>query len=401
MLLLNGKPFNQKDFEDSLNRAATASVAKHFRERLGSVRHPDTGEFPTIVIEGDSIDDMGIRVEGSTELLALVRERISPEETAMFSFKETAKMDAPRAFLSYGEADRDLAKTIAERLQGAGIDTWWAEWEIGAGDSIRRKIDSGLRNCTHFIVLLTESSLASTWVNEEMDAGFMLKVGNQCRFIPLRWKLRPEDLPPTLQGMSSPEIDERGNTLKQLVDDIHGINKKPPLGQAPVATTYPRTGYSPAATAIAKLFVDASEHAMYADVQLKAADVVQRAELSLEDTEDALHELRHYLEVHCRDTVLVKSSLYTEFDKYWRDWNPIDDALRLAADLVNDPEMPHTPAEIANRYKWSARRLNPAITYLKEREAVEVRTSLGSGPFVVTAIGANGATRRFVKSRTA
>lgn len=399
MLLLNGKPLNQRDFETSLKRAAAESLVKQVRARLGSIRDPETGEFPTIVVEGEALDDMEFRVEGSTALLALVKERISPEETAMFRFTETNSVATPLAFLSYCEADRDLAKTIAERLRGAGIDTWWAEWEIGAGDSIRRKIDSGLLNCTHFIVLLTESSLARPWVNEEIDAAFMRKVNDQCRFIPLRWKLRAEDLPPMLRGMRSPEIDDDGKTLRHLADDIHGINQKPPLGPAPIARTYPRTGYTPAATSIAKLFVDASENGLFADVQLKVQDIAQKTELSLEDVEDALYEIRRYLEVHCHEAVLPKSSLYSEFDKYWREWDPAVDALQLAADLVNDPEMSGKPEEIASRYGWCPRRLNPAITYLQDRDVVEVRTALCSGPFVAIAVEASGSTRRFVRSR--
>src|SRR3546814_17275327 len=84
----------------------------------------------------------------------------------------------------------------------AGIDTWWNGWSIAAGDSIRRKLDEGLANCTHFLVLLTPISIAKPWVNEEIDAGFMRKVSRQARFIALRHDLEAEQMPPLLRGSS-------------------------------------------------------------------------------------------------------------------------------------------------------------------------------------------------------
>ena len=33
-----------------------------------------------------------------------------------------------------------------------GIDVWYDNWEIGYGDSLRRKMEEGLSECTHFVV---------------------------------------------------------------------------------------------------------------------------------------------------------------------------------------------------------------------------------------------------------
>lgn len=43
----------------------------------------------------------------------------------------------------------------------------WSKWEIGAGDSIRRKIAAGLGTCTVFIVLPTPNSVSRPWVGAE------------------------------------------------------------------------------------------------------------------------------------------------------------------------------------------------------------------------------------------
>ncbi|WP_207671178.1 toll/interleukin-1 receptor domain-containing protein [Burkholderia sp. USMB20] len=398
-LTINGKSIMPRDLEKEIMRTAAAKIATSMREKLGSIRHPETGEFPSVVVEGDDLRDMAFRIEGSPALLQIVRDRMSPEELNSMTFVDSDAGTGPRAFLSYGWEDRHLASKIAECLQANGIETWWAEWEIRAGDSIRRKIDEGLENCTHFLVLLTPASITRPWVNEEIDGGFIRKLGDKSRFIPLRHGLGATALPPLMAGMLSPEIGADGTGMLQLVHDIHGVSRKPERGPAPAAVSAPRSGYTSAATAVAGLFVTASKNGQFADPQLKIDEIAERTGLSPEDLADALYEIRHRVQTRF-DFVVPKSTLYSEFDRYWQPWDPALDAVRLAVDLVNDSEMPTTPLEIAQRYGWTARRLNPAIAYLQERDAIRVFQALASGPFITLQVSKTDATRRFVKSRS-
>ncbi|WP_292524671.1 toll/interleukin-1 receptor domain-containing protein [Mesorhizobium sp.] len=128
---------------------------------------------------------MRLSIEGSPQLLALVKDKMSDNEQASTVFLPL-QQGSPKAFLSYSFDDRELAETVARALMADGIDTWWAEWEIRSGDSLRRKIDEGLGNCTHFIVLLTPSAMQKPWVQQEMDAGLVRRISGQARFIALR-----------------------------------------------------------------------------------------------------------------------------------------------------------------------------------------------------------------------
>jgi len=174
-LTLNGKPFNSRDLEKAMREAALEQLKEHVHEQLSSIRLPGTGEFPLVRVLGADLDDVCVQVEGSVELLALVRERISPEELEQYTLIETTPSSRPKVFLSFAWEDHDTARQIAETLQANGVDTWWAEWEIRAGDSLRQRIDEGLGACTHFLVLLTPTSISKPWVNQEMDAGLMQK----------------------------------------------------------------------------------------------------------------------------------------------------------------------------------------------------------------------------------
>lgn len=399
MFKLNGKPMRPGDFEKALQKAAVASVAAQLRARIEAIRLPTTGEFPTVRLEGDTLGELTAHVEGSAELIALVKTRLSPEDKAMIGFASKAPPAKPQAFLSYGGEDRVLAELIARALMRSGVDTWWAEWEISAGDSLRQRIDQGLSSCTHFIVLMTPTSATKPWVNQEMDAGLVRRLQEQCAFIPLRHKLPVSNLPPLLSGMLSPEVDDGASNLEPLIHQILGVTRKPALGELPRIASLPITGYSAAATAIAEIFVREATHGLTGEIQFSTDELGARSGLSPEDTEDALHELNAFF-IEASRTYLARASLYAEFDRHFLSFDTAEDAVKLAADFTNDPAFPKVPKTIAEKYDWAPRRLNSAITYLRDRDLIRGDEALATAPFVVFRIDRNDNTRRFVKSRS-
>lgn len=125
----NGAPFNKGDFQGALLKAAMESVAEQLKQKIGSIRLPETGEFPTIVLSGSSLENIQMQIEGSPELVALVKERLElPADEVETAISEPTDIIAPKVFLSYAWEDKNLASQIAHALQANGIDTWWAEW---------------------------------------------------------------------------------------------------------------------------------------------------------------------------------------------------------------------------------------------------------------------------------
>ncbi len=76
----------------------------------------------------------------------------------------TGEESVPVAFLSHTSKDAQVAGRLAADLLKAGIEVWYAPWEIKPGDSLRRKIDAGIDAARYFMVLLTPASLRSEWV---------------------------------------------------------------------------------------------------------------------------------------------------------------------------------------------------------------------------------------------
>jgi TIR domain len=222
---IGGRAVDPRNIQDALMSAVLEGIREQITEKVGSIRDPDTGEFPTIIVRGDDIEDLKLHFEGSPKLIAMVKERLGMEGDE----EEEAPTPAPRVFLSYTVDNLDLARRVAEALEANGIETWWDKWCIYPGDSLRQKIDEGISECTHFLVLLTPQSIGKPWVNQEMDAGLVRKLNNQCRFLPVRYELPASALPPLLSGMYSPEIavDEE---ITQLINDIYGVTRRPPRG---------------------------------------------------------------------------------------------------------------------------------------------------------------------------
>lgn len=98
-------------------------------------------------------------------------------------------------------------------------------------------------------------------------------------------------------------------------------------------------------------------------------------------------------------TITALPELYVTFDKHFQEWDPAADALRVAADFLSDPSFPGEPQDIAKRYGWKARRLNPALSYLINRKLIDSIEVLGMAPWVAVHFEKADATRRFVKSR--
>jgi hypothetical protein len=392
-----GKSVDARGMAAALEAAALQSIKDQLRERLGAMRNPATGEFPTVIIDGTSVDSLQILIEASEGTMAFVRQSFSSEELSYVTFRERPP---PKAFLSYAMENRRLAEAIAKELQANGIDTWWAEWEIGAGESLRQRIDEGLERCTHFIVLLTKESIAKAWVNQEMDAGLVRKLQSKCTFIPIRCGLPASDLPPLLSGLMSPELNESAFDLKQLISDIYGLTRKPPLGDAPITASTISTGYSKAATTAARYFVENSPNGLFGDIQSSVSDLMSHTGLSENDAKDAIHELGSLVHSMHLDIGTPTDELYVRFDSYWKDWDPKDDALKLAADLMNDKSFPRAPKAISAFYNWPPRRLNPAMAFLVNRELVRAMKGLGGGAFSVQFLDPTDDTRRFVSSRS-
>ena len=75
-----------------------------------------------------------------------------------------------RIFLSYAREDVDSAKHLAETVGRAGHDVWW-DRHIQGGSRFSTEIDRALKDAEVVVVLWTEASIESAWVQDEAAEG--------------------------------------------------------------------------------------------------------------------------------------------------------------------------------------------------------------------------------------
>jgi len=75
-----------------------------------------------------------------------------------------------RVFLSYAREDADAAKSLADAVGRAGHEVWWDQ-HIQGGSRFSRAIDQALKDAEAVIVLWSERSVESAWVQDEAGEG--------------------------------------------------------------------------------------------------------------------------------------------------------------------------------------------------------------------------------------
>jgi adenylate cyclase len=75
-----------------------------------------------------------------------------------------------RVFLSYARDDAELAKQLAGLIAQSGHDVWW-DRDIQGGSHFSSEIDKALADADAVLVLWTQASIKSAWVQDEAAEG--------------------------------------------------------------------------------------------------------------------------------------------------------------------------------------------------------------------------------------
>lgn len=71
-------------------------------------------------------------------------------------------------FISYSHKDAEFVDKLASSLIEKNIKVWKDKWKTLTGDSFVREIQAGIKGANFFCVVLSNNSLESKWVSEEI-----------------------------------------------------------------------------------------------------------------------------------------------------------------------------------------------------------------------------------------
>ncbi|HLJ87623.1 MAG TPA: toll/interleukin-1 receptor domain-containing protein [Candidatus Angelobacter sp.] len=75
-------------------------------------------------------------------------------------------------FISYSSKDQGFAKRLHADLQTKGVRCWFAPEDLKIGQRLRRSIDEAIREHDKLMVILSEDSVNSSWVEKEVETAF-------------------------------------------------------------------------------------------------------------------------------------------------------------------------------------------------------------------------------------
>jgi uncharacterized protein YjbI with pentapeptide repeats len=164
---LSGTIINSTNLrEANLDRARigkTVFVDVDLREvlRLETVHHLRSSEISLSTIyrsEGDIPEEFlrgcGVPDEFITHIPSLV---LAIQPIQFYS-----------CFISYSSKDEEFARRLHERMRAAGLHVWFAPEDIKGGEKLDEQIDRAIQVHDRLLLVLSESSLRSRWVEREI-----------------------------------------------------------------------------------------------------------------------------------------------------------------------------------------------------------------------------------------
>jgi len=105
-----------------------------------------------------------------------------------------------KAFISHSSQDKPWVRRLVDDLERHGLSVWLDERRMRIGDSIVGEINRALCAADRLIIVLSRHSVASAWVDNELEYALMAekKRSEGMRILPIR--LDDCEIPPLLRG---------------------------------------------------------------------------------------------------------------------------------------------------------------------------------------------------------
>ena len=118
-------------------------------------------------------------------------------------------------FISYSKKDHEQARLLAAYLEAEGFSVWW-DTSLKSGEQFRKVIMTELGRARAAIVIWTENSIESDWVQSEAGRAHADR-----KLIPVKSKaLQYKDIPPPFDNMHTENVDRRENILGAVVAQL-------------------------------------------------------------------------------------------------------------------------------------------------------------------------------------
>lgn len=157
-----------------LDRTVLAAIDLRGVGGLETVRHtgPTTVGIDTIYLSGGEIPERFLREAGVPHQFVTYMKSLVINPIEYYS-----------CFISYSSKDEEFAELLHRDLQAKFVRCWFAPEDLKIGDKFRVKIDEAVRIYDKLLLVLSENSIESPWVEEEVEAALEKERHHQKRVL--------------------------------------------------------------------------------------------------------------------------------------------------------------------------------------------------------------------------
>ncbi len=136
--------------------------------------------------------------------------------------ESTGSVGVYDVFISHASEDKEhVVRPLAHALKEGGLRVWYDEFELQIGDSLRRKIDTGLAKSRFGIVVLSRSFFNKGWTNYELDGLVTRSVSGEQVLLPIWHDITKQELVDYSPSLADKVARSTGtHTAKEIAGEI-------------------------------------------------------------------------------------------------------------------------------------------------------------------------------------
>ena len=141
-------------------------------------------------------------------------------------------MKQQSVFLSHNHIDKPFVRRLAADLRISGVRVWLDEAELNIGDSLFARIGAAIRDVDYLAVVLSNNSVNSTWVQEELSSALAIQFeSRKLTVLPIVIESVGDQMPTFLRGRLFADFTDESKYRRSLFLLLRSIGASKSLSE--------------------------------------------------------------------------------------------------------------------------------------------------------------------------